>query len=56
MERGTEHNKTRRDETSMELQLPRGVPMGVHSLGSLGAPKQGQLITGEVGVQKGEAL
>lgn len=40
----------------MELQRPRGVPTGVHSLGSLGAPKQGQLITGKVGIQEGEAL
>lgn len=53
---GTEHNKTRHDGTNMELQWPRGVPTGVHSLGSLGAPKQGQLITGKVGIQKGEAL
>lgn len=31
-------------------------PLGVHSLRSLGAPKQGQLITGKVGIQKGKAL
>lgn len=31
-------------------------PFGVHSLRSLGAPKQGQFITGKVGIQKGKAL
>lgn len=31
-------------------------PLGVHSLRSLRAPKQGQLIAGKVGVKKGKAL
>lgn len=53
----TTHDGAKDSETSLELlAVQRCAHLGVHSLRSLGAPKQGQFIAGKVGIQKGEAL